>query len=69
MQQLTGLDTSFLVMEAGGQLGHVGSLCLYDPKERILFAGDAFMGTYFSAPNPDVDSRAWIDTLRRLLQP
>ena len=32
MQQLTGLDTSFLVMEAGGQLGHVGSLCLYDPK-------------------------------------
>ena len=32
MQQLTGLDTSFLVMEAGGQLGHVGSLCLYDTK-------------------------------------
>jgi WS/DGAT/MGAT family acyltransferase len=32
MQQLTGLDTAFLVLEAGGQLGHVGSLCLYDPK-------------------------------------
>ena len=32
MQQLTGLDNDFLVMEAGGQLGHVGSLCLYDPK-------------------------------------
>ncbi len=26
------------------------------------------MGTYFSAPNPDVDSRAWIETLRRLLE-
>jgi hypothetical protein len=25
------------------------------------------MGAYFSAPNPDVDSRAWIETLRRLL--
>jgi len=32
MQQLSGLDTTFLVMEAGGQLGHVGSLCLYDPR-------------------------------------
>ena len=30
MQQLTGLDNSFLVMEAGGQLGHVGSLSLFD---------------------------------------
>jgi len=42
-------------------------LCLYDPREKILFAGDSFMGAYFSAPNPDVDSRAWIRTLRRLL--
>ncbi len=30
MLQLSGLDNSFLVMEAGGQFGHVGSLCLYD---------------------------------------
>jgi glyoxylase-like metal-dependent hydrolase (beta-lactamase superfamily II)/predicted DCC family thiol-disulfide oxidoreductase YuxK len=43
-------------------------ICLYDPKEKILFAGDSFMGAYFSAPNPDVDSHAWIDTLRRLLE-
>jgi glyoxylase-like metal-dependent hydrolase (beta-lactamase superfamily II) len=42
-------------------------ICLYDRREKILFAGDSFMGAYFSAPNPDVDSRAWIDTLRRLL--
>jgi glyoxylase-like metal-dependent hydrolase (beta-lactamase superfamily II)/predicted DCC family thiol-disulfide oxidoreductase YuxK len=42
-------------------------ICLYDRQEKILFAGDSFMGTYFSAPNPDVDSRAWIDTLHRLL--
>ena len=30
MQQLSGLDNSFLVMEAGGQLGHVGSLIFFD---------------------------------------
>jgi WS/DGAT/MGAT family acyltransferase len=41
MQQLSGLDTTFLSMEAGGQLGHVGSLCLYDARgfrERPLDA-------------------------------
>ena len=42
-------------------------IVLYDRKEKLLLAGDAFMGTYFSAPNPDVDSRQWIETLRRLL--
>jgi glyoxylase-like metal-dependent hydrolase (beta-lactamase superfamily II)/predicted DCC family thiol-disulfide oxidoreductase YuxK len=42
-------------------------IVLYDRKEKLLLAGDAFMGTYFSAPNPDVDSRKWIETLRRLL--
>jgi diacylglycerol O-acyltransferase len=30
VQQLSGLDNSFLVMEAGGQLGHVGSLLFFD---------------------------------------
>ena len=39
----------------------------WDPGERVLLAGDAFMGAYFSSPNPDVDSRAWMTTLRRLL--
>ncbi|HXZ85458.1 MAG TPA: wax ester/triacylglycerol synthase domain-containing protein, partial [Myxococcota bacterium] len=33
MQQLTGLDASFLYMETGAQFGHVGSLTLYDPRE------------------------------------
>lgn len=32
MQQLSGLDNSFLIMEAGGQLGHVGSLSFFDPE-------------------------------------
>jgi glyoxylase-like metal-dependent hydrolase (beta-lactamase superfamily II)/predicted DCC family thiol-disulfide oxidoreductase YuxK len=40
---------------------------LWDPDERVLLVGDAFMGAYFSSPNQDVDSRAWMSTLQRLL--
>jgi glyoxylase-like metal-dependent hydrolase (beta-lactamase superfamily II)/predicted DCC family thiol-disulfide oxidoreductase YuxK len=40
---------------------------LYDRREKVLIAGDAFMGSYFATPNPDVDSLKWIDTLERLL--
>ena len=39
----------------------------YDRQEKVLIAGDAFMGSYFATPNPDVDSRKWIDTLESLL--
>jgi glyoxylase-like metal-dependent hydrolase (beta-lactamase superfamily II) len=39
----------------------------YDPQFKLLFAGDSFMGSYFSSPNPDVDSLIWIQTLERLL--
>ena len=43
-------------------------IVLYDPDEKLLIVADAFMGIYFSAPNPDVDSRKWIETLERMLQ-
>jgi glyoxylase-like metal-dependent hydrolase (beta-lactamase superfamily II)/predicted DCC family thiol-disulfide oxidoreductase YuxK len=39
----------------------------YDPALKLLFAGDSFMGSYFTSPNPDVDSLIWIRTLERLL--
>lgn len=39
---------------------------LYDRASRVLITGDAFMGTYFSSPNADVDSVRWLDTLKRL---
>ena len=39
----------------------------YAPQFKLLFAGDAFMGSYFSSPNPDVDSLVWIQTLEQLL--
>ena len=41
---------------------------LYDPVEKVLLAGDAFMGSYFATPNPDVDSRKWLVSLERLME-
>jgi hydroxyacylglutathione hydrolase len=41
---------------------------LYDPKEKLLLAGDAFMGSYFATPNPDVDSRKWLVSLETLME-
>jgi glyoxylase-like metal-dependent hydrolase (beta-lactamase superfamily II)/predicted DCC family thiol-disulfide oxidoreductase YuxK len=43
-------------------------IVLYDSKEKLLLAGDAFMGSYFATPNPDVDSRKWIESLERLIE-
>lgn len=40
---------------------------LYDPQEKLLLAGDAFMGSYFATPNPDVDSHKWLVSLERLM--
>ena len=43
-------------------------IVLYDPKEKLLLAGDAFMGSYFATPNPDVDSRKWVQSLEHLME-
>ena len=43
-------------------------IVLFDPREKLMIVADAFMGVYFSAPNPDVDSKKWIDTLERMLE-
>ena len=49
--------------------GHCNDhIVFYDAADKLLIAGDTFMGVYFSAPNPDVDSLKWIATLRRLLE-
>ena len=55
---------SLLVISTPGHCDdHVA---LFDPAEKLLLAGDAFMGTYFATPNPDVHSRMWLETLERL---
>ena len=68
------VDSSAGIRVSGGRLevlpapGHsLDQMVLWDPDERVLLAGDAFMGAYFSSPNPDVDSRAWMATLQRPL--
>jgi glyoxylase-like metal-dependent hydrolase (beta-lactamase superfamily II)/predicted DCC family thiol-disulfide oxidoreductase YuxK len=43
-------------------------IALYDPQQKVLLAGDAFMGSYFATPNPDVDSRKWLLSLERLME-
>lgn len=43
-------------------------IVLYDPKEKLLLAGDAFMGSYFATPNPDVDSLKWLASLEGLME-
>lgn len=49
--------------------GHCGDqIVLYDPGERLLISGDAFVGTYFSSPNPDADSDRWLESMRNLLE-
>ena len=42
-------------------------IVLFDRREKLMIVADAFMGVYFSAPNPDVDSKSWIETLERML--
>jgi glyoxylase-like metal-dependent hydrolase (beta-lactamase superfamily II)/predicted DCC family thiol-disulfide oxidoreductase YuxK len=58
-------DSLVQVVETPGHCAdHVS---LYVPRDRLLIAGDAFMGTHFSSPNDDVDHSAWILALERLL--
>jgi hypothetical protein len=46
----------------------IRTIMLCFTSKRKLDIVDAFMGIYFSAPNPDVDSRSWIGTLECLLE-
>ena len=64
-----GLSTNSGELQVLEAPGHCDDhIVLYDTKEKVLQAGDAFMGVYFSTPNPDVDSQKWLDTLQRLIQ-
>jgi glyoxylase-like metal-dependent hydrolase (beta-lactamase superfamily II)/predicted DCC family thiol-disulfide oxidoreductase YuxK len=63
------LDTESSRLQVISAPGHCDDhIVLYDPKEKLLLAGDAFMGSYFSTPNPDVDSLKWLVSLERLME-
>jgi glyoxylase-like metal-dependent hydrolase (beta-lactamase superfamily II) len=63
------IDTESSQLRVISTPGHCDDhIVLYDPKEKLLLAGDAFMGSYFATPNPDVDSRKWLESLERLME-
>ena len=63
------IDTESGYLQVIPTPGHCDDhIVLYDPKEKVLLAGDAFMGSYFATPNPDVDSRKWLLSLERLME-
>jgi glyoxylase-like metal-dependent hydrolase (beta-lactamase superfamily II)/predicted DCC family thiol-disulfide oxidoreductase YuxK len=63
------LDTESGGLKVIATPGHCDDhIVLYDPQEKLLLAGDAFMGSYFATPNPDVDSRKWLVSLERLME-
>jgi glyoxylase-like metal-dependent hydrolase (beta-lactamase superfamily II)/predicted DCC family thiol-disulfide oxidoreductase YuxK len=69
--QLLGetIDADSGRLQVSASPGHCDDhVVLYDPKEKVLLAGDAFMGSYFATPNPDVDSRKWLASLERLME-
>ncbi|HEX3133485.1 MAG TPA: MBL fold metallo-hydrolase, partial [Planctomycetota bacterium] len=57
--------TRLQVIDAPGHCA--GHVAYYDPDQRILFAGDAYLHDYFSSPNADVRSDEWIATIERFL--
>jgi glyoxylase-like metal-dependent hydrolase (beta-lactamase superfamily II)/predicted DCC family thiol-disulfide oxidoreductase YuxK len=69
--QLLGkaIDTATGTLQVIAAPGHCDDhVVLYDPREKLLLAGDAFMGSYFATPNPDVDSRKWLASLEQLIE-
>ena len=63
------IDTESGYLQVIETPGHCDDhIALHDPKEKVLLAGDAFMGSYFATPNPDVDSLKWLASLERLMQ-
>ena len=63
------VDTDAGELQVVSTPGHCDDhIVLYDRKEKVLLAGDAFMGSYFATPNPDVDSHKWLVSLERLME-
>jgi glyoxylase-like metal-dependent hydrolase (beta-lactamase superfamily II)/predicted DCC family thiol-disulfide oxidoreductase YuxK len=63
------IDTESVNLQIISTAGHCDDhIVLYDSKEKVLLAGDAFMGSYFATPNPDVDSKKWLVSLERLME-
>ena len=67
LRQLANLlETDSVRLRVIESPGHCdGHASLFDTEAAILFAGDSFMHTVFTAPNQDVSGDDWIETLER----
>src|SRR5262249_38210512 len=67
LRELAGaLDTEESRLQIIESPGHcTGHASLFDADHGILFAGDSFLHTVFTAPNQDVSGDEWIETLER----
>ncbi|HSG90172.1 MAG TPA: MBL fold metallo-hydrolase [Pseudomonadales bacterium] len=60
------VDTPAARLEVIASAGHCdGHASLFDAGTGVLFAGDSFLHTVFTAPNRDVSGEEWIATLER----
>lgn len=60
------LETGSVRLQVIKSPGHCqGHASLFDTEHGILFAGDSFLHTVFTAPNQDVSADDWIETLER----
>ncbi len=65
----TTLTTSGTTLEVIESPGHCrGHASLFDRELGVLFAGDSFLHTIFTAPNREVSVAEWNRTLERYLQ-
>jgi len=63
------LATSEATLEVIQSPGHcTGHASLFDREDGILFAGDSFLHTIFTAPNEEVSAAEWNRTLEDYLQ-
>lgn len=62
------LETPEARLEVIESPGHCsGHASLYDREQGLLFAGDSFLHTIFTAPNREVSAAEWIKTLENYL--
>lgn len=63
---LETLENKLDVIESPGHCD--GHASLFDAENGVLFAGDSFLHTVFTAPNRDVSGEEWIATLKRYMK-
>ena len=56
-------DPALVALSSDGHCS--GHMSFYDPERKVLLVGDSFMHEIFTSPNDEIDSHAWIETMKR----